>query len=245
MIHLQPLIGYPKYFGLDNIVKRAIRDKINLEKGGVDGILIENTYDDPHKIFVEPETIACMTRIVNEIVKKTSLPVGLIVLWNDYKAAFSIATITGAKFVRIPVFVDKVRTKFGDIICEPEKIIEFRKKIKAENVSLFTDIQVKHSEMLENKPIQTSAKQSIEKGSDALIVTGKRTGDPPTTEKLQRVRNAAKKFPILVGSGSDTKNISEILEYADGVIVGTALETNGFVDNKKVTSFVKAFHDCI
>jgi hypothetical protein len=242
MIHLQSLIGYPNHRGLDYVIKRALADKTNLEEGGVDGILVENTYDHPHKILVGPETTASMTHVINEIIRKTSLPVGVIALWNDYRAAFSIAKTTGAKFVRVPVFVDHIRTDFGDIKGEPEKVINFRKQIEAENIGLFTDIHVKHSKLLEKTPIEISIKKAIERGADAIIITGKETGDPPTIEKLRKARASAKKFPILVGSGSNNKNIGEILKYADGVIVGTSLETRGHVDVKKVRQFVKVFH---
>lgn len=75
--------------------------------------------------------------------------------------------------------MDKVRTSFGDIVGEPEKVVECRKIIGADDVALFTDIQVKHADMLDEKPISLSAKQAVEAGSDALIVTGRWTGDPP------------------------------------------------------------------
>src|SRR3989344_4903470 len=108
MIHFMPLLGYPGYTGISRVLNTALKDLRALEEGGVDGVLVENNYDIPHRIFVDSEIIACMTYLVKEIIKNTKLPVGISVLWNDYKAALSIARVCGGKFIRVPVFVDDV-----------------------------------------------------------------------------------------------------------------------------------------
>ncbi len=48
-IHFPPLLGYPDFPGLDVCLKNAIDDLRAFEKGGVDGVIIENNYDIPHK----------------------------------------------------------------------------------------------------------------------------------------------------------------------------------------------------
>jgi len=57
MIHFPPLLGYKDYPGFEYIKDKALKDLRALERGGVNAILLENNYDTPHKIFVEPETI--------------------------------------------------------------------------------------------------------------------------------------------------------------------------------------------
>ncbi len=231
MVHFMPLLGYEGYSGIETVLNKALYDLRALEKGGVDGILIENNYDVPHKIFVEPETIACMTYLVKEIINKTDLPVGVSVLWNDYKTALSVAKVCGGRFVRIPVFVDNVETNYGKIFGVAEDVIAYRKKIKAENVLLFTDIHVKHAKLLSKYSITESAEKAIQKGSDALIVTGKWTADAPLMDDLRRVREKVGNFPILIGSGASKENVKKLLSFADGVIVGTSLKTG--TDQKK------------
>jgi membrane complex biogenesis BtpA family protein len=225
VIHLSPLLGFAGFDGINNVLDMALTDLNEFEKGQISGIIIENNYDLPHKINVSPETIASMTFIVTEISKRTNLPIGLSVLWNDYKAALSIAKVTSAKFVRIPVFVDRVITDFGEIIGEPDKVIEYRTKISADDIALFVDIQVKHARMFEPKPLYISAKQAILAKADALIITGKWTGDAPSLERLKEVRDYVEDFPILIGSGASKENIVELLNYADGAIVSTSLKT--------------------
>lgn len=253
-IHFMPLLGYKNYQGLDKILNVALRDLKALEEGGVNGIIVENNYDVPHKIFVDPETIVCMTYLTTEIVKRTKLPVGVSVLWNDYKAALSIAKISGGKFIRVPVFVDDVKTQYGDVFGEPDKVIKYRNMIKADKIVILTDIHVKHAKLLSKFSLEESTKNAIREGSDAIIVTGAWTGDEPSLDDLKSVRTAADNFPVFIGSGATENNIEKLMQYADGVIVGTSLKTGKKnkkhvnikgeterIDLAKVKKFVKKF----
>jgi hypothetical protein len=254
MVHFPPLLGYKDFPGIKKCLQKSISDARILERGGVDGIMFENNYDIPHQEFVGAETVAIMTFLIQKISKEISLPFGINVLWNDYKAALSIAKVTGASFIRVPVFVDSVKTQYGKILAQPEKILSFREKIKASKIALFTDIHVKHAKLLEPKTISKSAKEAVKKGSDALIITGKWTGDAPNISDLQKVRKeVGKDFPILIGSGATRDNVATLLKYADGVIVGTALKTGKIrakevnlkpwqerISLKKTKEFVKA-----
>ena len=224
VIHFSPLFGYSNSPGFKTALNNALKDLKAFENGGVDAIIIENNYDIPHKIIVRPGTINIITRLGIEIKKATKLPIGVSVLWNDFKAAFLIAKKIGAKFIRIPVFIDKVKTNYGIITGNPEKVLNYRKRIKAGNVAIFTDIQVKHSIILNKKTIKESALEAVREGSDALIITGKWTGQAPNFKKLITVRNTIPNFPILIGSGVNKKNINGLLKYANGIIVSTSLK---------------------
>lgn len=258
MIHFMPLLGYKGYIGIDKVFKGALKDLRALEKGGVDGIMVENNYDIPHKIFVDKETVACMTYLTGEIIKKTKLPVGISVLWNDYKVALSIAKVCGGKFIRVPVFVDDVETNYGDVFGEAEKVIKYRNKIKAKNILLFTDIHVKHSKLLSKYSLEESANKAIKKGSDAIIVTGKWTGNAPNLDHLNLVRKEVSYFPIFIGSGATAENLNGLVRYADGIIVGTSVKTGKNnrkhvnikgekerIDKDKVKNFVKKFKKAV
>jgi membrane complex biogenesis BtpA family protein len=223
-IHFPPLFGYKDYPGFDVALKNALADLKAFQDGGVDGVIIENNYDIPHKIFVEKETVELMEKLGREIKKQAKIPLGVSVLWNDYKSALSIAKNIGGQFIRVPVFVDSVETDYGKIYANPKDVINFRKNMEAKNIALFTDIHVKHAKILENKSIEQSAKEAIESGSDALIVTGKWTGDAPDLKELEVVRKFVGDFPILVGSGADENNIKKLFKCASGAIVSTSLK---------------------
>lgn len=230
-IHFPPLLGYSESPNFKISLNNALKDLKAFENGGVDGIIFENNYDIPHKETVGPETVAMMTSLGEKIKKETSLPVGVSVLWNDFRAALSISKTIGAKFIRIPVFVDKVKTDYGVITGDSKAVKDFQKKIGAEDITLLTDIQVKHAEILNKRPIEKSALEAIRNGTDALIVTGKWTGDAPNLDELAAVRKSVADFPIIIGSGADENNIDDLLKYANGAIVSTSLKAGN--QNKK------------
>jgi membrane complex biogenesis BtpA family protein len=224
-IHLPPLLGYKEFPGFDIALKNAIADLKAFEDGGVDGVIFENNYDIPHKIFVDSSVISSMTFLGEKIRKATRLPLGISVLWNDYQSALSIAKILGLQFIRIPVFVDKVKTDYGIVQGEPKKIIDFRKSIGAENIALFTDIHVKHAKLLSKHDLITSAKLAIKNKSDAIIITGRWTGNAPAINEVEILRKSIGTFPVLIGSGLDKINAKSLFQFADGAIVSTSLKS--------------------
>lgn len=225
VIHLPPLLGYPEFTTMESTTALALKDLHSLQRGGVDGVLVENEYDHPHQFTVGPEIMASFTWIMYQVMEQATVPVGLEVLLNDWQASLAIAKACGAAFVRLDFFVDKVRVKDRVIEPDPAEIIAYRRKLKAEQVALLTDIQVKYSELLEEKLLATSARQAVTAGADAIIVTGRATGDMPTLTDLQEAREVVGDFPVLVGSGTTPANAAQLFQYADGAIVGTALKS--------------------
>lgn len=231
-IHFPPLLGYPESPDFKITLNNALKDLRAFENGGVDAIILENNYDIPHKETVGPETVAMMTFLGEKIKEETKLPIGVSVLWNDFRAALSISKTIGAKFIRIPVFVDKVKTNYGIITGDSKAVKDFQKKIDAGKIALFTDIQVKHAELLNKQPIEKSALEAIENGADALIITGKWTGDAPNLDELIAVRKAVAGFPLLIGSGANKKNINELSKHVNGAIVSTSLKMGNSQKNE-------------
>ena len=224
-IHFPPLYGYPDFPGVSIALENALKDLRVFEAGGVDAVILENNYDIPHKTLVDPEVSEMLEYLSKKIKEKTKLPVGISVLWNDYKTALMVAKNAGLSFVRIPVFVDRVETSYGIMEPKADEVVEFRQSIGVENVALLTDIHVKHSKILSKHSITESALLAIGKGADALIVTGRWTGEAPDLKQLQSVRDKIGDFPILCGSGVSAENIEKLFRFANGGIVSTSVKT--------------------
>lgn len=219
MVHLLPTNNKAN-LDFELILEKALLDCNSLLEGGVDSIMIENNYDLPHTEFVDPKTISIMTLVCREIRKLTNLPIGICTLWNDYQTSFSVAKICNLQYVRIPVFVNSVETSYGKIFACPEKIIDFRKTLQAEEIGIINDIHVKHSTIISPLSLVESAQMSKLYGSDAVIITGKWTADSPLLEDLITIRNL-NILPVLVGSGATVDNKQSMLNNSEGVIVGT------------------------
>lgn len=232
-IHLPPLLGYKDFPGFNVALKNALADLKAFESGGVDGVIFENNYDIPHKIFVDTSIISSMTFLGEKLRKETRLPLGISVLWNDYFAALAIAKTLNLQFIRIPVFVDKVKTDYGVAEGEPKKVVNFRKLINADNIALFTDIHVKHAKLLSKHNLVASAKLAIKNKSDAIIITGKWTGNAPSVNEIKILREKVGTFPVLIGSGADNHNAKTLFQFANGAIVSTSLKS-GIKKSKEV-----------
>jgi len=242
MIHFPPLIGYEGFTSVEKIKRRILKEVNILNFFGVHAIMVENNYDIPHKIYVDPESTAMLSILTDVVVKNTKLPVGIDVLWNDYKSAFGICAATGASFIRIPAFIDDVRTQYGDVYHVADDAIAYRKRLHLEHVGIVADVQVKHSEMLDKKkPLSLSVRQAIKKGADGIIITGKWTGDAPLMDHLKIAKENAGSLPILVGSGSTKENLKNLFTYANGIIVGTAIMNSGIINKQKLDIYMQAY----
>ncbi len=224
-LHFPPLLGYKDFPGFDIALENALRDLDAFTKGGADAVIFENNYDLPHKIKVDSAVAASMTFLGEKLKQASKIPLGISVLWNDYETALSIARILDLQFIRIPVFVDKVKTDYGIIQGDAEEVIRYRELIGVQDVALFTDIHVKHAELLSDYSIVESAQKAIATGSDALIITGKWTGDAPAMAELHNLRSQIDKFPLLIGSGLNKENIKDLFDYTNGAIVSTSVKT--------------------
>jgi len=237
-IHFPPMPGYEDYPGFDIALENALADLKAFEEGGMNAVVIENNYDIPHKEKISKDVFDEMVQLGLEVKKNTDLSVGVSVLWNDYESALKIAQKIGGDFVRVPVFVDKVKTSYGIMEPKADDVIKFRENIKAEDIKIYADIHVKHSEILSRNTIEESAKQAVKKGADAVIVTGQWTGDSPDIVDLEKVRKAVGDFPIICGSGVDKSNISRLFEITDGAIISTYLKKDtDDLHNENVKSY--------
>jgi len=235
MIHLPPLPDYPESPGIDEIILHALRDLLLLEAGGVDGILIENEYDRPHRVTASPETVAAMTEITRAVVQKSKRPiVGCEILLNDPKASLEVAKMSGARFIRTDYFVDAMtRPGYGEFEIDPPGLIDYRKSLGAEDVLILADIQVKYATMIEPRPLAESARSACEEKADAIVVTGSETGNAPTISDLREAA-AESDIPVLIGSGFDADNAASLIAACDGAIVGSSLMHERAVDAEAV-----------
>lgn len=236
VIHLLPLPGSARFGGrLEPIYLRAEQEAAALTSGGAAGIIIENFFDAPFcKNHVDAATACAMTVVVKRVMDMTQLPVGINVLRNDAHTALAIAAATGARFIRVNVFTGAMLTDQGIIEGEAQRLQLYRNQLQAQKtVKIFADVLVKHADALVANPdIKRLARDTVHRGlADAVIVSGRETGDAPVVADVQAVRDALPDTPIFIGSGIDKENISTLLKVADGAIVGSSLKRQGNINN--------------
>jgi len=250
-VHFPPLLGNKDFPGFKTALANALADLSAFEKGDADAIFLENNYGFSSEFVDTPVTVS-MAYLIGELRKKTSLPLGASVLWNDYKTALALAKTYSLQFIRVPVFVDDVKTYCGIIKGAAKNVARIRTEIGAQKVAILADVHVKHATLLSRMDLVASAKKAIKEGADALILTGTWTGVSPELRDIERVRDAVGRFPLFVGSGANVHNVQDLCLIANGVIVSTSLKRGGAkrgernvkgytqrIDKQKVLAFTK------
>jgi membrane complex biogenesis BtpA family protein len=242
VIHLPALPGYPASPGLPAVIAHALAELATFRVGGLDGVLVENENDRPHRVEAGPETIATMTVVTRALVSAAGgLPVGIEILLNDPEASLAVAHAAGAGFIRSDYFVDEMsRPELGVMRIAPEAVLAYRAALGAEEVLILADIQVKYARMLAPRPLAESARLAREHGADAIVVTGTRTGEPPSPEDLLAAAAGASDCPVLIGSGLTPANARALLGACDGAVVGTSLMTAGAATSEQVAALAAA-----
>ncbi|MDR3612963.1 MAG: BtpA/SgcQ family protein [Candidatus Obscuribacterales bacterium] len=245
VIHLLPLPGSPRWDGqFENVCLRAEQEAAALATGGANGIIVENFFDAPFsKNQVDTATACAMSIVINRIMAICDLPIGVNVLRNDALTAMAVAATTGAQFIRVNVLTGAMVTDQGLIEGQAHELHLYRRHLDAhKNVRIFADVMVKHASPLGAiNDIKLIAKDTVKRGlADAVIVSGSATGDEPSLQDLENVRDALPNTPIFVGSGASKKNVKSLLRYADGVIVASSLKRQGILENPVDVEQVRA-----
>ena len=228
MIHLRPLPGAPLYNpekqSMDQIVDIAVKEAKILENAGVNGLQIENIWDYPYLkgSDISYETVCAMTRVAVKVREAVSLPIGVNCHLNGGEAAFAIAVAVSADWIRIFEYVNAYISHTGLTEGIAGKLARYRSFLKAENIKFFSDVNVKHGShyIISDRSVVSQAHDAESEGTDAIIITGFETGQAPTPEKVKDISDSVK-CPTIIGSGTTSENVKELLRYADGAIVGS------------------------
>ncbi|MDA0330200.1 MAG: BtpA/SgcQ family protein [Gemmatimonadetes bacterium] len=229
MIHLLPLPGAPRWGGsMQAVIAQAVSDAQALTEAGFDGLMVENYADIPFfSGRVPPETVSGITAAVLAVRAASPLPVGVNVLRNDASAAIAIAVVTGATFVRVNVHVGSMWTDQGLIEGKAAETLRRRAELGAE-VSILADVHVKHATPPTGSDLAAAASDTWHRGlADALIVSGIGTGVAASAVDFDTVRSAVPDAPILAGSGVSDRDVADVLDRADGAIIGSSVMFEG------------------
>jgi membrane complex biogenesis BtpA family protein len=225
------------------VYERALEEAGIFERNGVDGLVVENFRDKPfYPGKVPAETLAALTAVTREVVRKVRMPVGVNALRNDAEAALAAATAAEAHFIRVNVHMGAVVSEQGIIQGASHETLRLRAALKS-GVLIFADVGVKHAAPLADRGLPAATRDLAERGlADAIIVSGELTGAETKAEDVEMVR-AHTALPLLIGSGTTPENVHKIFDKADGFIVGSYFKKEGkgdnFVEEQRVRGFAK------
>ena len=213
VIHLAALPGAPdSRLSLDGIESRALKDARAYARAGFDGLVLENFGDAPFwPDRVGPETVAAMTRIARALrLDQPGLALGVNVLRNDGEAALAVAHAAEAEFIRVNVLSGVSHSDQGTLTGRAAAILRLRRSLDS-TVRLFADVDVKHAVMAAHAEPLHQAEDLVERaGADALVVSGRATGSPPSAALAAALVARFPGLPVLVGSGLNARNAGSL-----------------------------------
>jgi membrane complex biogenesis BtpA family protein len=180
---------------------------------------------------VQLESVAAQAVVARAIVEMVDVPVGVNVIHNGWQAELAIAVAAGLDFIRVCILTGARLWDTGDLDqgCAAD-LLRRRKELGAEHLKLFADVDKKHSVPFPGLDLETHIEWTEFYRADALIISGRMTGDAPPLEKVRKAKELATR-PILMGSGTTAENIAGFLQYADGAIVGSSLKAENIAQN--------------
>jgi uncharacterized protein len=228
MAHLPPLPGTPLYDeagGPDAIVEAVRRDVEILTASGFDAVLFCNEGDRPYQLSATYEGVAMMARVVAELAPGDR-PFGVDYLW-DAQAALSVATATGASFIR-EVATGVYESDMGLWAPDAGALLRRRRELNAEHVAVFMNITPEFASTLGTRDLATTARSvSVSSLADGILVSGPMAGAEPSLEAVRAAKSGCGDTPVFANTGVKSTNVREFLGVADGVIVGSDLKVDG------------------
>ena len=229
VVHIGALPGTPH--SADSVPKLAAQareEALALQDAGYDAVMIENMHDRPYlRARVGPEIVAAMAVVAAAVANALAIPCGIQILAAANSEALSVAHAAGLRFVRAEAFTFAHVADEGTIEASAGELLRLRKAIGAESVMILADIQKKHAShaLTADVTIADHARAVEYCCGDAVIVTGKHTGEAATASDIVDARQATT-LPVVVGSGA-APEVLHTYHAADAIIVGSWIKTAG------------------
>ena len=246
VIHVGALPGTPAQTqSVAEVVESAVREAVIYRESGVDALIIENMHDVPYlRGTVGPEIVAAMTAVGAAVKSAAPMAIGIQILAGANLEAMAVAHAADLDFVRAEGYVFAHVADEGLIQSSAATLLRYRRQIGAGRVQVWADVKKKHSAHAITADISLAATaEAVEfMRGDAVIVTGRVTGEAPSLEDVREVKEHCR-LPVVLGSGVDAENIGEYYAQADGFIIGTAFKKDGHwangVDRQRVKRLLR------
>ncbi|MEF9921023.1 MAG: BtpA/SgcQ family protein [Erysipelotrichaceae bacterium] len=242
MIQPHPLPGSYLNNGesFDEVLAAVMDEAKMVVKNGFDGFILQNMHDGPVHQTAQPETIAYLSVIGNEL--KRTFPdkvLGILVNWDGI-ASLAVAEACHADFVRVEYLYTGVSVNStGFMQGQCIQICEMKKRMGTK-MPVYADAQEVNSMYLCPKPKPDTAVDVVKSAfADGVFMSG--TSCEESLELIKEVRKKLPDTPIYLGGGATGDNVRELLRFYDGVSVATWIKNGDMknpIDEKRAKYFM-------
>ena len=245
MVHVGALPGTPLYdskAGLEGLVAGAAKDLKALQEAGFDAIMFGNENDRPYEFEVDMASTATMAYLIGRLRPEITVPFGVNVLW-DPMSSMALAAATGAAFVR-EIFTGTYASDMGPWTPDAGAALRYRNRLGRSNLAVLYNVSAEFAWSLDQRPLADRARSAVFSSiPDAVLVSGAITGEAAAMTDLEAVKNALPDTPVLANTGVKHETIADVLNVADGCIVGSSLKVDGdtwnAVDPERAREFMR------
>ncbi|HHU70879.1 MAG TPA: BtpA family membrane complex biogenesis protein [Clostridiales bacterium] len=250
LIHLRPMPGTPFYKDGDYeaSIEKAIKDAKALENGGASGCLIQ-TVDKVYPNGDDSDYVraTCMSVIATEVRKVvgSDFKIGVQLMWNCITPSLAVAKAVNADFTRCTALIGQTVSPFGGMTqSNPLEVLEYRRKIEAENVEMIAEIAGYHFQSgYEKEALLKRVHEASMVKAGAVEIMSK--DETLNNQMAEDIRKAFPHMPIILGGGTDVESVKRRLQFADGALVGSCFEGNKWgegIQESIVADYMREVH---
>lgn len=234
-VALGALPGAPGWEGhWEDLIMRAEQEATALATGGVDGLILENTFDVPYTAGpIDVAGAIALAMLARRIRQFTHLPIGISVLQNDPDTALAVAVNVDAAFIRMPILSGALLTESGVIQGRMNELTHYKNKLKTELPLLLVDVSANH--FLPGTGLQSRQQTDTQAHLSALLrhlaeqkipVAAIIPDDGLSPEELAALKAEAA-CPLLIENRHNAADALAYFKAADGMILDADIRKNG------------------
>ena len=245
MVHFGALPGAPLYdaaAGLDGLIEGARKDLQALQAAGFDAVMFGNENDRPYELKVDTASTATMAYVIGRLRSEITVPFGVNVLW-DARSTVALAAATGAAFVR-EILTGTYASDMGPWNPDAGAAIRYRNALGRSDLAVLYNVSAEFAYSLDQRSLVDRARSAVFSSiPDAILVSGVITGEAAALSDIASVKKALPDTPVLANTGVKHSTVADVLDIADGCIVGSSLKVDGHtwnpVDPDRAAEFMK------
>lgn len=226
MVHLGALPGTPLFDPAFDLLSAARSDLIALQTAGFDAIMFGNENDRPYEFTVDPASTATMAALIGQLRSEITVPFGVNVLW-DPMSTIALGAATGAAFVR-EIFTGTYASDMGVWAPDAGRAMRYRDRLGRSDMAMLYNVSAEFACSLDQRSLADRARSAVFSSiPDAVLVSGQITGEAAALSDLEAVKSVLPDTPVLANTGVKHETVEDVLNVADGCIVGSSLKVDG------------------
>lgn len=220
-LHLPELTRGHKAIPMSWLEDYVLKNMAVFSEGGIPAVILQE--ETLNTGLATPESIAILSVLAYKAHQEfPEIQLGIIMQAHDGISPLAVAHACGASFIRLKVFVGAMLKSEGIQQGCGVTARDYRATMGREDIKILADVHDRTGLPLTQIPIEMASEWAVRTGADGLILTG--FTQQESIQHLTNVRKAGMNVPLILGGGASEENVASVLEYANGVVVSSALK---------------------